>query len=496
MSILKQFSEDTIVYGLGRSIKKFIGLLLLPIYTRALSPADYGILDTLGAGLFFVSTFFNFGLDTASSYFFFKPQDEKEKGKILFTVFVIRLLVIIPALMLSFFSGPVSSALFGSDAYSNVILITCLLIPVNMLMSEQELIYRFYRNIWGYNALTIVKSLVNIFAGILLVIHFKLGVYGAQIASLVSTVVVVLVSLLFYTRKKYFYRFSFSWAGKMIRFGFPLIWAGMAVWIYSVSDRFLLLKFRDTTEIGYYSIGNTFTQPLGMINMAIQMSFGILFWATFHKETDPEKTKSKKAISDVVILYVVIAGAVTLFLSIFSGEMVRYITTPEYLKGIVVIPVLLMCSIYAQLVEIIPVGISISEKTYHYTWIIIVAALANLLINLFVIPVWGFFGAALTTLLAYLLYYGLSDWVSSRFLNSSYPRLRVNTYLTVIFVISLFFPFMEIYNNHKYSLIIKILVFTSSFSLPFIFQFITGKQTFSLAAKLLSLPGRFMNNKN
>ncbi len=76
----------------------------------------------------------------------------------------------------------------------------------------------------------------------------------------------------------------------MLRFGFPLIWAGIAVWIYSVSDRFILLKFRDTTEIGYYSIGSTFAQPLGLINMAIQMSFGVLFWATFHDETDPEKT--------------------------------------------------------------------------------------------------------------------------------------------------------------------------------------------------------------
>ncbi len=496
MSIIKQFSKDTLNYGLGRGIKKFIGLLLLPIYTRALSPADFGILDTLGAALFFITTFFNFGLDTASAYFFFKPQDEKEKGKILYTVFIIRLLVIVPAIILSFFAKSLSTALFGSDEYSSVMLITCLLIPANMLMSEQELIYRFYRNVWGYNLLTIIKSLVNITAGILLVVQFKLGIYGAQVASLVSAVIVVLVSLIFYTRKKYYYRFSFTWAKKMLRFGFPLIWAGIAVWVYSVSDRFILLKFRDITEIGYYSIGSTFAQPLGLINMAIQMSFGVLFWATFHEEKDAKKTKSKKAINDVVILYVVIAGVVTLFLSIFSSELVRFITTPEYLKGIVVIPVLLMCSVYAQLVEIIPVGISISEKTYHYTWIIILAALANLLLNFLVIPYWGFFGAALTTLVAYILYYGLSDVISSRYLNSSYPRFRVNTYLSVIFAISLFFPVMEIYNDQRYSLVIKILAFFTSLSLPFIFRFISRKHLYSLANGIMSLPDRFRNKTN
>jgi O-antigen/teichoic acid export membrane protein len=71
LSLLKQFSEDALVFGLGKGIKKFIGLLLLPIYTRALSPEEFGILDTLGAGIFFLTTLFGLGLDSASSYFFF-----------------------------------------------------------------------------------------------------------------------------------------------------------------------------------------------------------------------------------------------------------------------------------------------------------------------------------------------------------------------------------------------------------------------------------------
>ena len=72
MSLIKQFSKDTLVYGLGKGLKKFIGLLLLPVYTRALSPEDFGILDTLGSALFFIIVFFNFGLDSAVSYFFFQ----------------------------------------------------------------------------------------------------------------------------------------------------------------------------------------------------------------------------------------------------------------------------------------------------------------------------------------------------------------------------------------------------------------------------------------
>ena len=88
MSFIKNFSKDAIAYGLGKGIKKFLGFLLLPFYTRALTPADYGILDTLGTFVFFIAVFLNMGLDSASGFYYFQPKEEKEKGKILFTVFV------------------------------------------------------------------------------------------------------------------------------------------------------------------------------------------------------------------------------------------------------------------------------------------------------------------------------------------------------------------------------------------------------------------------
>ena len=349
MSILKEFSKDTIVYGLGNGIKKFIGILLLPLYTRALSPADFGILDTLGTLLFFISAFFNLGLDSASGFYFFQPSDEKEKGKILFTTFILRLAVIVPSVIMSFFSRGISMLLFKTPNYTNVVLITFLLIPINMLMSEQSLIYRFYRNPWGYNFLTIVKSLVNISAGILLVISFKFGVWGAQMASLISSFAVIVVSFSFYTRKKYNYKFNWQWAKKLLKFGFPLVWAGLAVWVYSSSDRWFLLYFRNLNEIGYYSIGNTFSQPIGLISMAVQMSFGVLFLSVYNEEKDSDKPRSKIMLRKSLFLFIVITTLLSIFLSLYAYEIVRFVATKKFIEGIIVIPVLCFAGILAQM---------------------------------------------------------------------------------------------------------------------------------------------------
>jgi O-antigen/teichoic acid export membrane protein len=495
MSLLKEFSKDTIVYGLGRGIKKFIGLLLLPIYTRALAPADYGILDTLGTGIFFVTTFFNFGLDTASSYFFFQPREEDEKGKILFTVFIIRLLVIIPAVILSFFTKPLSVALFGNDTYSSIILITCLLIPANMLMSEQELVYRFYRNVWGYNVLTIVKSLVNIAAGILLVVQFKMGVFGAQMASLISTVIVVLVSLIFYTRKKYNYQFSFTWAKKMLRFGFPLIWAGMATWIYSVSDRFILLHYRSLDEIGFYSIGSTFSQPLGLINMAIQMSFGVLFFSIYNND-DAERNRSKELMTKVLYLYISVAAIITLFLSIYAYDIVSFVATTKYLEGIVVIPVLLISMIFAQMVEIIPVGITLSEKTWYFTWIVFVTAIVNAGLNILVIPRFGFLGASFTTLFAYLVCFVMSDLISKRFFNSGYSRLRIISFLIIVLLMAFYIPYLQIRGKVVIYPLIKAITLITGLLLPFLFRFVHISQLVQIQKEIVVFVNQmFRKNK-
>jgi O-antigen/teichoic acid export membrane protein len=472
MSLLKQFSKDTLIYGLGKGLKKFIGLLLLPVYTRALSPQDFGILDTLGSGLFFIIVFFNFGLDSAVSYFYFKPEDENERGRILFTVFILRLLVVVPALALSFFAWPIARALFGSETYGTAVLINCLLIPVSMLMSEQEMVYRLKRNAWGYNVVTIVKSLVNIVCGILLVVHYKLGVDGAQLATLISTFLVVIFSYFRFTRKQYKPQFSKPWAIKMLHFGFPLIWAGLAVWIYQLSDRFFLLHYKDALEVGYYSIGSTFSQPIGLLNMAVQMSFGVMFYEVYNNEKKKEKDESKQLMRRTLYLYLSIVSIAIVFISSLSYQIVGLITTEDYLPGIIGIPLLMVSLMFSQMVEIVPKGISIAEKTWFYTWVTLAAAVVNVGLNFIFIPRWGVLGAAFTTVLSTATYFALADLISRKYFDSEFSRAKVYVYSLLTLIVASVFPFLELYGNIRIEWPFKLIASAAFCLIPFVFGFV------------------------
>ena len=451
MSIKKEFAKDSVIFGLGNGIKKFIGLFLLPFYTRALSPADYGILDSLATFAMFFSTFINVGLDSASGFYFFKAQSEEEKGKVLYTHLVLKLIAFIPPLILSLFSSQISQMLFKTTDYSWIVFVSIITIPINLLMNEQSHLYRYFRKPWHYNVITVVKSLVNICLGISLVLVLKWGIMGAQIATLVSSLVVVIGSFLLYTRKIYTYSFDWSWAKKMLTYGFPLLWSGLAGWVFNSSDRFFLLHYSSLEQIGYYSIGNAFSQPLLLINMAVQMSFGVLFYKIYNEEISIEKPDSKKMAIESFNLYLGIAIILGASLSVFGNELVTFVATERYSKGALAIPFLVFSAIAAQGFQSMGPGIEIKEKTWHFTWITAFTALLNIGMNFLFIPYLGFIGAALATLVSFICYWIIKVYIAHQYFSISYPFLKIGLVYFIGLAISLLFTFY----HHPTSLIIN-----------------------------------------
>lgn len=469
MNPLKEFSKDTLIYGLGSGLKKFIGLFLLPFYTRALVPSDYGILDTIGTVIYFLTAIFNMGLDSASGRYFYMAKTEREKGKVLFTVLVLRIITIIPAIILSLFSQQISIFLFKSADYTWVIFISCMLLPLNLLISEQNHIYRYFREPWKFNIITILKMFSGMAFGITLVVVLKKGVLGAQIASFSSSLILFIFSFLLFTRKKYTYKFSWYWAKRMLKFGFPLIWAGIAAWVYTSSDRFFLLHYKGTADIGLYSIGSILSQPIMLLNMAVQMSVGPLFMLWYESERAPAKPKTKKSFTRIWYLYLTTAITISMLISIFSKDIVLLITTPAYVMGTLVIPFLLFSQILAQSLQLTAVGMSLKEKTGHFAWLITVTAFINAGLNFYFVPRYSYVGAAFTTLVANFAYFLMAYFVSQKLFYIKRKLMNVMMYFAIAFLLAAFFPFSQLKFNIDIPILYKILAFLFSLTLPFIF---------------------------
>ena len=444
----------------------------MPFYARALTPADYGILDSLATFSFLISAIIQVGLDSASGYYFFEEKTEKGKGEILFTNFILNLLTFIPILIISFFSKNLSCLFYNSPSYTWLIMITCINIPLNFLLTEQSQMYQFLKKPWRYNIITILKSLFNIGIGIFLVVLFKYGILGAQIATIVSTVIVLIYSIITFTYKRYVFKFRFDIAKKMIKFGFPLIWAGLGSWIYVSSDRFFLLHYSNLNEMGYYSIGNTFSQPQILVNMAFQASFGVIFLALYNEEQNNSKINSKVFAINSLNLFFILSVSLTMFLSIFSTIIIKFVTTSKYIRGSIALPFLCFSQILGQAQQLTSFGLFLSKKTWHYVWLVAAAALSNILLNFYFIPKFGFIGASITTIISYLIYFLLCYFVAQKFIKIDYPLKKLLIYCLISFLLAIFIPFSELIYNINIPFYAKLLMLIFSLLLPFLIKLV------------------------
>ena len=458
----KAFIKDTVVYGLGNGLKKFIGLFLLPFYTRALSVGEFGMLETLGTTAALLGGFFSAGLESSCGFYFFKASDD-QKGDVLSTAFFLRILSFLLIVPLLFFQDVFSQLLFGSKDFSFLVLLLLILVPVNLMMSEQSHLFRYFRQPWRYNLITVLKSFTNIGLGISLVIVLKQGVEGAMWARIGSSFLVVVVAFAGFNFRKYSFRFSMYWARQLLKYGFPLIWVGIATWVFNSSDRYFLLHYRDLDEVGLYSIGAIFSQPVLLVNMAVQMSFGVLFFQAYYAEKDTLKPRSRKMAIDLYLVY--LAGAVLLatVLSVFADILVPFVTTSDYSEGSRVVPFLVFSYIAAQSFQTMGPGISLSEKTWHYTWITGLTALLNIGLNFLLVPLLGFLGAGVATLASFVVYWQVKVWVAARYFPVAYPFRRINLFfimgLSLSVVVALWPGLFDIWLRSAIVLVVAASVF-------------------------------------
>lgn len=468
MSATKQVSKDAIIYGLGNGLTKVLGLILLPFYTSVLTPADYGVLATVTTFITLIVSSVNIGLDGASMYYFYTINDEKARGELLFTKFVLRLISVVPAVILSFFSKQISFLLFNSENYTGLIFISCLLIPAQMLMGEQQQIYRLHHLPWKYNLMVVLRTVTNLGLGITLVLALGFGVWGAQLASFTAAATVFVFSFFYFTRKIYTYKFNFYWAKKMFAYGYPLIIGGLAIWVCRWSDRIFLLHYRDLTEIGLYSISDAFSSPLMIINAALQMSFLPIFWSLYNKDENKNKTTSRKAAAEIWSFFLCVSVVAAIFLSVFSVDLIRFISNKNFIMGALAVPFLCFALIAAQSQQLTRIGLFMEKKTKYMSVIALIAALVNIGLNFYFIPKYGFVGAAFTTLISYFLSFLISYIISNRIFAVEHKTIRNFIFYFIGLGIALFFPFLELVFSVHVSIFIKIISFFSVLFVPFL----------------------------
>lgn len=206
----------------------------------------------------------------------------------------------------------------------------------------------------------------------------------------------------------------------MISFGIPYIPSNLATWIMTFADRYFLQFLSTSTALGLYSMGYKFGAVISILVVTpLTRAWGPFFWSI-------AKEKNNKEIYSVVLTYFILIGtSIALGLSVLSEEVLIIMATPPFYSAYKIVPLIALSYILYGCFTILAVGIALKKKTKYMPLIVGTGAIVNLGLNYLLIPSYGMMGAAVATVISYLLLPIGSYFVSRRFYPIEYEWGRV-----------------------------------------------------------------------
>lgn len=396
--MLKAVLKDSFVYGLAAIFSKGLVLFLLPIYTRVLSPSDYGAYDlliTFGAlANLAVALEISQGL---ARYWADAPMLAARRCLASTTLWFSALMYGLFLLVGLLTARKLNTLILGDERYLDAFRLGVGFIAVNgiyyLLLNQ----FRWELRSNAYALVSVAYALFTLLFALLFCVWLGLGLVGVMLAQLLAALLVVLLCL-WLLRRTLGWLFDVNQLRVMLRFSMPLVPAGLAVFVSLYINRFALNHFGSLEDVGHFGIGSRIAGLASLLILGIQAALTPMVYQHYRDPQTPSQ------IARLFSWFVAVALAGCLFLALFARELLMLFATPEFMAGAALIGVLAPSLLLSQMYIFAP-GIAIAKKTHWQLWVTLLSAAASMAGNWLLVPLWGIWGAALATLLASLLFF-------------------------------------------------------------------------------------------
>ena len=333
---VRRLSGQLCVYGSADVAVLGINFILLPLYTRVLSPAEYGALALLLVVEALLKPLYRWGLDTSFLRLYYDYSTPNDRQTLAGTIVIFMLLVnglVTLALVAAF--PFVTEKIFGSQAYDLALLLLVgnrfvsgfLFLPFSLLRIQE-------RSRW-FATLTFIRSFGTVVARLVLVIGLRWSITGIMLAALIVSIILIL-SLQKTFRQMTKWCFSWNMAREALRFGFPRVPQGLLHQGAAMGDRVFLSLYLPLEQVGVYLIGTSIASVIKLYPEAFNTA-----WMPFAFERMKEKNASKLfarlgtyAFGVLVFVTLVIAG--------LSEFLVKFMTPETFHGGAKIVPLLVL----------------------------------------------------------------------------------------------------------------------------------------------------------
>jgi len=405
-----KFTKDVLVIGVTNILTSLSGVVLLPLLTKTLGAHDYGLWSQVSVTLGFAWVFINLGLPIAMMRFLPAKTDREEIREEFYSVLaVVFLMALVAAALLFVMAEPIASSFF--DGAATIVRLTALIVIVSALNTLSLSFFRSFLQMKKYSVFLITRVYVEIGVMAYLVLNGH-GLFSVILAMLIVRAILFLV-LFFLIRAQIGLRIPhFSRIKEYIRYGLPTVVGMMSSSIVSSSDRYVISYFLGVSAVGVYSAG----YGLGSVILMVSGVLGFVLPPTLAKLYDEGRMDEVKTHLSYSLKYLLALAIPFVFgATLLSKQVLTMFSTAEIAsQGYFILPIIALSILFSGVYTVIGHVILLVKKTRIIAVAWGIAAALNLGLNILVVPHIGILGAAITTLIAYLLAMSIISYYSFR----------------------------------------------------------------------------------
>lgn len=480
MNLLKKLAGQTAIYGLSSIVGRLLNYLLVPLYTRYFSTAEYGEVTTLYAYVAFLVVILTYGMETA---FFRFSQNEQDKKSVYSTSLISLLISSAIFIILMFMNADSIANALNFDGHPEYIQWFALIVGLDAVSSISFAKLREQNKAARFALIRLLNIFINIGLNLFFIIYcpyaiknnlpsadFVQSIYSQSIgigyifiANLVASIVTIV--LLFPEMIAARWRFQLQLWKKMMLFALPLMIAGLAGITNETIDRILLAHLLPeeiaASEVGIYG---------AYYKLSIIMT---LFIQTFRFAAEPfffaqeKEQNAKNVYADVMKYFTIITATIFLLVMIYFDLVQQFIGASFHdPRGQIIVPVLLFANLFLGIYYNLAIWFKLTGKTRYGAYLSLFGAIVTLGVNFALIPVLGFEGSAWATLLCYFLMTLLSYYLGRKHYPIPYDLKRIGIYLslTILLFISSLYLDLGMYVNTLY--LVAFIVFVIALERP------------------------------
>ena len=460
---LKNTLKHTAIYGLGNTATKLIGIILLPLYTKELSVSEYGVLGILEITIIILTQVLTMGQPLAFLRYHDLDSYILKRKSILFTQFSFVFALGLSFHILGQYIAPRAASFFSRPAeFTHFFKLCIYIIPLQIINILFLNVLRAKEKSSLYAIVSCLKFTTILVCNIYFVAHLRIGVLGILYSYLTGEIV-MLILLIPLMLKEMTLKFDPGILNLTLSFGFPLIFVSLANILLNMGDRYILKFLVDYKEVGLYNLGYKFA---GLMNMLLIQSFTLALLPIAQKMYGKEG--DKRFYTKMMTYLMFVLAWTGLALSIFSREIIEIFTSNRaYWASADVVPFLVLAYLFSGAKSVANLGLYLTAKTNYIAYNTIGAMILNIGLNFILIPKFGMMGAAVATLLSFMVLFFTTIFCANQFYRIPYENSK---YLKLILLSVILFLLSRVSNEMLpwLRIMIKVCLLTG---FPFILYF-------------------------